>query len=73
MIFRPIGSTFATVRLRTSKTRGGVSRARLLAMVFKLTKTAEQNSRTLKGHALLAQVVQGVKFKDGLQEGQTRF
>ena len=68
----PIESTFATVRLRTTKTRGCVSRTGLLAMVFKLTKTAEQNWRTLKGHALLAQVVQGVKFKDGLQEGQTR-
>jgi transposase-like protein len=52
----PIESTFATVRLRTSKTRGCVSRAGLLAMVFKLTKTAEQNWRILKGHALLAQV-----------------
>lgn len=68
----PIESTFATVRLRTTKTRGCVSRAGLLAMVFKLTKTAEQNWRTLRGHALLAQVVQGVKFKDGLQEGVQR-
>jgi transposase-like protein len=63
----PIESTFATVRLRTTKTRGCVSRAGILAMVFKLTKTAEQNWRTLKGHALLAQVIKGVKFKDGLQ------
>lgn len=64
----PIESTFSTVRLRTAKTRGCVSRAGMLAMVFKLTKTAEQNWRLLKGHTLLAQVVQGVKFKDGLQE-----
>lgn len=64
----PIESTFSTVRLRTTKTRGCVSRAGMLAMVFKLTKTAEQNWRLLKGHTLLAQVVQGVKFKDGLQE-----
>jgi hypothetical protein len=41
-------------------------------MVFKLTKTAEQNWLTLKGRALLAQVVQGVKSKDGLQEGESR-
>ena len=68
----PIESTFATVRLRTTKTRGCVSRAGILAMVVKLTKTAEQNWRTLKGHALLAQVVSGVKFKDGLQEGTQR-
>jgi transposase-like protein len=64
----PIESTFATVKLRTAKTRGCVSRAGILAMVFKLTKTAEQNWRTLKGHARLAQVIEGVKFKDGLQQ-----
>jgi putative transposase len=64
----PIESTFATVRLRTAKTRGCVSRAGILAMVFKLTKSAEQRWRKLKGAARLAQLVQGVKFKDGLQE-----
>ncbi len=42
----PIESTFATVRLRTAKTRGCVSRAGILAMVFKLTKTAEQGWQT---------------------------
>ena len=68
----PIESTFATVRLRTAKTRGCVSRAGILAMVFKLTKCAEQNWRKLKGHARLAQVVQGIRFKDGLQEDQTQ-
>lgn len=68
----PIESTFSTVRLRTTKTRGCVSRAGMLAMVFKLTKTAEQNWRLLKGHTLLAQVVAGVKFKDGLQEDAHR-
>ena len=64
----PIESTFSTVRLRTNKTRGCVSRTGMLAMVFKLTKTAEQKWRKLKGHERLAQVVKGVQFKDGLQE-----
>lgn len=68
----PIESTFATVRLRTAKTRGCVSRAGILAMVFKLTKSAEQKWRKLKGHARLAQVVHGVRFKDGLQEEETQ-
>jgi transposase-like protein len=67
----PIESTFATVRLRTSKTRGCVARAGLLAMVFKLTKTAEQKWRKLRGHARLGQLIEGVQFKDGLpQEAQ---
>jgi putative transposase len=62
----PIESTFATVRLRTAKTRGCVSRAGLLAMVFKLIKSAEQRWRRLKGAPRLAQVIQGLRFKDGL-------
>jgi putative transposase len=68
----PIESTFATVRLRTAKTRGCVSRAGILAMVFKLTKSAEQRWRKLKGAARLTQVIDGVHFKDGLQEEAQR-
>lgn len=64
----PIESTFATVRLRTAKTRGCVSRGGILAMVFKLAKSAEQRWQKLRGAERLAQVVQGVRFKDGLQE-----
>jgi len=63
----PIESTFATVRLRTSKTRGCVSRGGLLAMVFKLMKVAEQKWYKLKGSEFLVQVIQGVRFKDGTQ------
>ncbi len=68
----PIESTFATVRLRTTKTRGCVSRAGILAMVFKLTKSAAQGWRKLKGATLLGQVSAGVRFKDGLQEEAQR-
>jgi hypothetical protein len=38
----PIEPTFATVRLRTAKTRGCVSRATTLAMVFKLGQSAQK-------------------------------
>jgi transposase-like protein len=62
----PLESTFATVRLRTNKTRGCVSRGSILAMVFKLTKVAEQKWYKLKGSELLVQLTQGVSFKDGL-------
>jgi putative transposase len=68
----PIESTFATVRLRTAKTRGCVSRTGILAMVFKLTKSAEQRWRKLKGAARMVQVIDGVRFKDGLQEEAQR-
>ena len=62
----PIESTFATVRLRTNKTRGCVARGGMLAMVFKLMKVAEQKWYKLKGADLLIQLLQGASFKDGI-------
>jgi hypothetical protein len=41
-------------------------------MVFKLAKSAEQRWRKLKDAAHLAQVIKGVRFKDGLQEEAQR-
>jgi putative transposase len=64
----PIESTFATVRLRTVKTRGCVSRESILAMMFMLVKSAERHWRKLNGIPRLAQVIQGVVFKDGVRE-----
>lgn len=61
----PIESTFATVRLRTSKTKGCLSRQTALAMVFKLAKSAERHWRRLDGSERLAQVIEGVRFRDG--------
>lgn len=61
----PIESTFATVRLRTDKTKGCLSRQTALAMVYKLAKSAERRWRRLDGSARLAQVIQGVQFRDG--------
>lgn len=63
----PIESTFATVRLRTAKTRGCVSRNSILSMVFKLSQSAEKRWRRLRGFRKLADVVQGIRFKDGVQ------
>ena len=62
----PIESTFATVRLRTAKTRGCVSRASILSMVFKLAKSAEQRWQLLRGSELITRVVAGVQFKNGV-------
>ena len=64
----PIESTFATVRLRTARTRGCVSRTTLLTMVYKLGLCAEQNWRRLRGFKHLADVVENVKFIDGVKE-----
>ena len=64
----PIESTFATVRLRTAKTRGCVSRESILAMVFMMVKSAERHWRKLNGIPRLAEVIEGVVFKDGVRE-----
>jgi transposase-like protein len=64
----PIESTFATVRLRTNKTKGCGSRSACLTMVFKLTKCAENHWRPLNGSLLLEEVIRGVKFVDGIKE-----
>ncbi len=61
----PIESTFATVRLRTSKTKGAGSRTACLAMAFKLVQSAQNHWRKLNGSTLLPAVVAGVIFKDG--------
>lgn len=68
----PIESIFATVRLRTNKTRGCVRRGGMLAMVFKLTKVAEQKWRKLKGLESLVQLTQGIEFIDGLPRNAQR-
>lgn len=66
----PIESTFATVRLRTAKTRGCLSRKTALAMVFKLMLSARKKWRRLDGSNHLPEVVQGVTFKDGIKQIQ---
>jgi transposase-like protein len=64
----PIESTFATVRLRTKRTKGSGSRAACLAMVFKLTMCAERTWRALNGSTLLSDVIRGVQFVDGIKK-----
>jgi len=61
----PIESTFATVRLRTAKTRGCVARHTILSMVYKLGQSAQKKWRRLRGFKLLADVIRGVQFKNG--------
>ena len=64
----PIESTFATVRLRTARTKGCGSRTACLTMVFKLAQCAEKHWRRLNGAALLPEVIQGVTFVDALKK-----
>jgi len=60
-----IESTFATIRLRTHKTRGCLSRETALAMVFKLAQSAEKRWQRIRGHKTLLKVLDGKTFVDG--------
>ena len=64
----PIESTFATVRLRTRRTKGCGSRIATLTMVFRLTQCAEKHWRALNGSLLLEDLIRGVQFVDGLRK-----
>ena len=64
----PIESSFATVRLRTKRTKGSGSAQACLMMVFKLMQCAEKKWRKLKGFKLLLDVRDGVVFVDGLRK-----
>ncbi len=61
----PIESTFATVRLRTTKTKGCLSRTTALTRVFKPCQSAGMKWRRLDGSHQIAEIIEGVKFKDG--------
>jgi len=63
----PIESTFATVRLRTEKTKGSGSRVACLTMVFKLAESASKRWRCLRGSQLIRDVIAGVVFVDGVK------
>lgn len=63
----PIESTFATVRLRTNKTRNNLSRETMLSLVFKLCQGAQRRWLRLKGAELLKDVVHDVNFVDGIR------
>ncbi|MBA7538174.1 IS256 family transposase ISWch1 [subsurface metagenome] len=64
----PIESTFATVRLRTARTKGCGSRIATLTMVFKLVMEAQKNWRRLTGSSIIPMVLSGRKFVDGILE-----
>ena len=64
----PIESMFATVRLRTHKTKSCGSRKTTLTMAYKLMRLAEASWSRLRGFKLLADVIKGVKFTDGIRE-----
>jgi hypothetical protein len=59
----PIESVFATVKHRTVRMKGALS----LLMEFKLVMAASRTWRRLQGQNQLPKVVNGIKFKDGIE------
>lgn len=53
---------------RHRKTKGNGSRKACLAMVFKRTEAAEKKWRLLNGSKILADVIRGVTFTDGVRD-----
>jgi len=63
-----IESVFATVRLRTEKTKGSGTRVACLTMVFKLMQSASRHWRGLNASGLLSEVIKGTVFVDGVRK-----
>jgi len=62
-----IESVFATVRLRTYRTKGCGSRTATLTMVFKLIQSAQKRWYKLRFAEKAKQVWEGIIFEDGLE------
>lgn len=63
----PIESTFGTIRHRTKRSKGCLTRDGMLHMMFKLGQCAQKNWRRQRGFNSLAKVITGVKFRDGIE------
>ena len=62
-----IESSFATVKLRTRVTKGAGSKKAALAMAYKLLGAAQERRRRFNGHELVADVLAGATFNDGVR------
>ena len=68
----PIESTFATIRHRTVRAKGGLSNKTALAMIFKLAQAAERSWRRLDGHHHLPKVILGGHLHQRRRDRQPR-
>ena len=64
----PIESTFGTIRHRTARTKGCLTRDGMLHMMFKLGQCAEKTWRRLRGFKELPKVIAGIPFTDGIEQ-----
>ena len=61
------------MKLRTRVTKGAGSKTAALAMAYKLLASAQERWRRFNGHQLVAELLDGAQFKDGVKvtEGET--
>jgi transposase-like protein len=64
----PIESTFGTIRHRTARTKGCLTRDGMLHMMFKLGQCAEKTWRRLREFKELPKVIAGISFTDGIEQ-----
>ena len=55
------------MRHRTVRTKGALSQETAKLMVFKLVMVAAKTWRRLKGESELPKVINGIRFKDGIE------
>ena len=63
----PIESAFGTIRHRTKRSKGCLTRDGMLHMMFKLGQCAQKNWNRLRGFDYLAKVIDGVQFQYGIE------
>ena len=63
----PIESTFATIHHRTRRSKGCLTKTTMLSMMYKLGQCVEKKWRRLRGFRELGKVMDGVKFKNGIE------
>jgi len=66
----PIESTFSSVRLRTAKVRSCFSSTTVVTMAFKLCQSAQKRWQRLHRSERLAEVIEGIKFINGVEENR---
>ena len=54
------------MKLPTKVTKGAGSKKAALTMAYKLLDAAQERSRRFNGHEVVTDVLDGVKFKDGI-------
>jgi putative transposase len=64
----PIESTFGTIRHRTARTKGCLTRDGMLHMMFKWGQCAEKTWQRMRACKQLPKVIAGIQFIDGIEQ-----